>query len=787
VETRSALGSSPFHLRRAILACSASLLIPVNVLAQSGPAEGLRPGEVRVGIAFSITTTYEGDTQGQETRTAHGLFGVGGVFAAKLDAPAPGRRTLTEFRRVGQGVSGLMEDRWGYERTHEYGEGGSFAWHTKREESWSAGSIPLSTPGFFIDIDLDASTWTIADFEDEPSRWHSDFQQVAHYSGSFIQPDDDGQSTWRVSGNPADASIGIFGWVTLTGMNIAEAPSDYSIRKVRSPQPLYRQDGHLSGSAGGANPQAIDNYKMRWDMNWGIYENPSDLELQVTARGFETWRPESGTPPDSIEKKAGPALTLTAQVVRPEGPPPAVRIRKLRWSLNDTSRLPGYALNHPYSSTDKSPDLEISSDKATDEKQTLVHENLTTLKSTIRILPYDWGAWSTLRVEAELDDGRKLQGVYKGPNGSQTDILLPARDPDSKISRHWRKQNGARGADDSDEDVFPFYPGARRGDGLSLFEEYRGFYVGGTAGSAAPKPGHVSTSPLRRQVFVYDRRNDGDTKEALRRFSNASQLNVLFIRPEDGFIEESRIVNRNRGDGPSIGVQHAIGIRRESSILWRPSGAGGRPARSDVRIPNPSLFSAHAQKLRTKPELYHRAIAQELLHACGVPYAGTGDRRVTLTIQRGPDGGPLIRSDTGETLTLRDESGHDLGEDWLKDIDKAVQDVALRMRGSPYASSAIQAARTSESTRTHYVAKQGGQHSGPLGNIMRYTFADGYRVEGTRTIIMLPKGFVETVGRELSTTSQGDGYNAAGATPRRYGDSPNPPPAKSLVVSDQAP
>jgi len=767
----------------------ATIAVP-GVRAQGvGDAE-LQPDEVRVSLFFGLATTYDPATSERETTHGKGLISVSGNFAARLSAPAPGRRTLTNFRRLPDSLNGRLADEYHHDRTHEYGEGGWHVWRTSQDESWQAGNLPVSQPGFFLDIDLDASTWTMADFEDEPSRWFTELKRQESFWGNYVEPDDNGQAVWRVSADPSTSLVRINAWITQTGLDLITAPSPYSLRVLTTaPQPLQRQPNSFGGSLERNSPD-VAGFVAAWGMNWAVYNALPELELRVTAPEFETWRPRAGADLDAHGKNPGPPLVLTAQVLRPTGGSlESVRIRKMRWSLNDTSRLPGVAMNFPYGSQDTSPDLEIGNVRATDEKQNLIFENLTTLKSTISVLPYDWGGWSTLRVEAELDDGRKLQGIYKGPYGDQTDILLPARDPETKIARSWRKLMKATEADDADEDQVPPGKASALGDGFSLFEEYRGFYVSASVeGNRANRShrGHVSLHPLRHHVFVYDLRNDSNTQEGLRLFAEASGLTVYVIHPGDGFLNSSRVMNPNRGAGPTKGDQHAIGIQPGIGGLWRPTGGNGRPARSEIQLSSPITFANYTPQLLNRPDLYRRAIAQELLKACGVPLPGTGDKQLTLRIERLPGGGSKIVAE-GETVTLRDEAGRDLAEDWLADIDRFVEGVRLRLRSLPDAPSVIQAVRDQLAIRRYYVARTGGEHSGPLGNIMRYTIADGYRLGNTSTIILLPKGFHETVGLSLSTTSAGDGYNTPNVPPARYGSSTAPPSADTVVVNDHAP
>lgn len=84
-------------------------------------------------------------------------------------------------------------------------------------------------------------------------------------------------------------------------------------------------------------------------------------------------------------------------------------------------------------------------------------------------------------MEAELEDGRVLQGELKmGEEERVSDILIPKREKGSKVAFAWLQERGLSGvADGSDTDRQPVGKPGADGDGLTVYEEYRGFYVGG--------------------------------------------------------------------------------------------------------------------------------------------------------------------------------------------------------------------------------------------------------------------------------------------------------------------
>jgi hypothetical protein len=763
------------------------LSVATVVRGQGNPDSGLRTNEVEVQITFTMGSKTEAGvaesvSEGvQEVFAADSLMQVTGRFAAKVHTPSPGKRTIFLTRRLpGELVGSFTENRRN-EIIGEWSEGGFQPdAHTVRREEWKNSGVDLSPAQFELNLDLDESTWDSRDLFDAVDGWMREVIRGHQYVGSYYGPNSwDGKWSWQIL-RPSRPD-GIEGARTLLGLDWFKVPMSWELKS----------DGTgYSGKARTIHPLG-KIYEATLYLSWEVLAAPPEVELRVTSPKLREWRP-MGDPKGKNPRLRGPPLDLTAEVVSPSGADVStLRIRKLRWWLEDTSRLPGVAMNWPYASNDTSPDLEIGHPRATAEGQDLELTDVTTLRKTIPIIPYDFGGWSTLRVEAELDDGRKLQGKLKGQSGDETAIRLPARDENSKISTDWKRKVGA--VDLSDDSDLDFFPGVSHGDGFTLFEEYRGFYAVDLEKGPEAVPAYFSPDPLRHTVFIYDRIHDDHTRTGISHFRKASQAQAAVIRPEHGLLDESRVMNRNPGDAPSKGPQHAIGIRRSSG--WGPKSPGS-PGAAEVAVPTlEAIMQLHPTLARA--DLYDRAIAQYLLTACHVGRPGTGDKMVTLTVSREEDGGPVVEGD-GVRVTLRDEAtGHDLGEDWLQEVEREAAIARARARvayrGTPLAhvmeKDADKNAREVFGTKNRYVAVRGGEHSGPLGNIMRSAFAEAYRIENTDTIVVLPKPSGEKTGYQLTTTSEGDGYNEpTWDKPRtRYSSSQRPPSRSQFNVSDHTP
>ena len=247
-------------------------------------------------------------------------------------------------------------------------------------------------------------------------------------------------------------------------------------------------------------------WKMDLALKWTVRDKLPDVKLVLSTdknQEYLDWRP-------SVEpgKNTGRPLRLRAQLRSPAGEDLSrIRLEKVTWRLSDTSREPGIAMNFPVNGADSSFDLRLTGSATgtsqitflDNERQALEHRKPDGLFSVVGVIPYDWGGWSVLRVEAELQDGRVIQGELDAAlsaGGPPDEIRIPRSHPDSKISASWLEEKGALSqSDDEDSDEAPEGKPRVDGDGLSLYEEYRGFFVGGK---------HTSTDPRKKDLFIFN-------------------------------------------------------------------------------------------------------------------------------------------------------------------------------------------------------------------------------------------------------------------------------------------
>jgi hypothetical protein len=178
----------------------------------------------------------------------------------------------------------------------------------------------------------------------------------------------------------------------------------------------------------------------------------------------------------------------------------------------------------------------------------------------------DYGAFGILTAEAENCEALKPRESNAGCSQElgDNDVKIPRDDNDNDIAdsaRSWDNISQDKYGDDStapaneDKDNTPVTD-SYEGDGLTNYEEYRGFIIGKT------NMRHRRTNINKKDVFIYDKDN------LLTGFFSTSELIIHFIPGEDYFNGNStdqdsspdagtQVINCNRGHA-SGGEQHGL-------------------------------------------------------------------------------------------------------------------------------------------------------------------------------------------------------------------------------------
>jgi hypothetical protein len=533
-----------------------------------------------------------------------------------------------------------------------------------------------------------------------------------------------------------------------------------------------------------------------WTVSWN-FTPVLDADLVVTIPGYDTWRPTAGK---SETELVGDPLTVQAQLVQKSTGQPLVGVIPDKWSfsLMNFSNEPGVAMNWP-SVKDRvnpsppditfnkqinlaiNPNLTISNNDTLAEilnpSQTRSPQN-----AEVILIPFDWGGWATLNVTATEFDV-PIKGHLQLASGQNvTDILLPKRQPGSNIADIWKTQNNVPfstpDSDDSETDPDGL-PGCV-GDGLTLYEEYRGFMENGK---------HIEGDPHKKDFFIQNLIG-ADAEPGIFLFTELSRLNVHKDIQEDemdgyhpatgpdtkpGF--GTRLINFNHGQGAHEVDQHGVFILTcklmGGKTFLSVAGVHGRPGITNLICMqnrnflgffslNPS--ETHKGSITPQDALvqYDVGVAHELFHSAGVDHHGDGDLN-QLIFKLLPPSDP--RNTTGQAVfqlngqnvrILREKDNTDLAADmWQNMQDKYAyyQNVVANpskfdpvevMMGKIY----LKDYPWSDFYRTliPYVGSPHAEHSGDDRCVMRYFYANFYPSVYPR--VGLPVFYTATPGTE---------------------------------------
>ncbi len=543
-----------------------------------------------------------------------------------------------------------------------------------------------------------------------------------------------------------------------------------------------------------------------WD--YTVYLEPLSLEelrLEIDEPvGYADWRPE--TTPDCT---AGPPLVVTARVKNAKGGVPKTKVERFVWELVGTSREPGVALNYPVGADDRRFDLDLGADGAffelSNENQTMTRAVQEGHEDTVKVVPFDFGGWSTLQVTAIMADGRRVQGKLKGQ--ASPGLRVPKRAPGSHIADGWKSQHKG-GADNLDDEQVAGQDA--NGDGFSLYEEYRGWIVNRM---------HVGGDPDRKDFFVLNLIGaDADAGIAL--FEQVSQLRVHDRLRRSEMSQETRLMNGNRHRGAQVVKQHGVWIKAYPSKAALGNGGANTVMLKEKVAGRPGLVKSIGLLSRTDKDsdftkpfnlapqdlagAYDRAIAHELLHSVGVEHHGEGDYNfiVGYVSTRNPSnklGRPYYGRSLDTPVDLRTEDGEDVAQRDVAEYEafRKFNDLLMRERflndgadyikrngadynplfGTPeaYADYHMEILLVYCFMNIHgIVGVEGGEHSGAEDCLMRYYFAKFYESKQPATIgnkqYYLSAEGTERIGVSLCRDQTGTGVNDPGRSPQsRYG------------------
>jgi hypothetical protein len=351
---------------------------------------------------------------------------------------------------------------------------------------------------------------------------------------------------------------------------------------------------------------------------------------------------------DAFVPEPGKTLTFTARSARPA---------RFRFELerDGTSRFPGYATNANVDDAffatynlhrlrgqypNDGPDFVFYPSNFAETEwaridQTFVESGAAQHSVAATVTAMDYGAVGRLRAYVESADcGGTWQPVPAMVNGQRRDAIDIPLDADNNLIADALEPY--RGLDSgADDDAEPKGNGMA-GDGLTAFEEYRGFLTTTAPCPEAASIAHARTRPRQKDVFVHTL--DPEYMQALELFGWSSGLDAHGICESHYVNNATRVVNftlqhggLRRWAGHVISQevpQHGLWLINYQSESW-PTGivCTNESCTDDVTIGPPGLvYNVRIDKddfpettgARSRSLVKH--VVHELGHAVGIPH-----------------------------------------------------------------------------------------------------------------------------------------------------------------------
>jgi hypothetical protein len=372
---------------------------------------------------------------------------------------------------------------------------------------------------------------------------------------------------------------------------------------------------------------------MTWE--WSFVRS-RDAELIVTPQNYDAWMPE----PPVKAAKYGNILGINLKVQSRNGGKADEKVNYFKFSLKATSKQPGVTINMPIDKASEDPDLRFMESEGVE----LLDAGGQSVKlickdgesGSLGLVSFDGGGWTTLTVEAVLNDSTRLKGQLLKSGGEQ-DILIPKREASSKIASSWLKQYGSIG-DQSDEEALP--GNTNKGDGLTAYEEYRGVISKGL---------YKRLDPSKIELAVERKQSEENRFEGgFSLFAQATGIKIISFY--EGELEPKRMINKNH-DYAHVTDQHGMRIRDErlaegvsgenqpAKLLNKTPGLSEKVVidiEENKRIYRTNDTAGRSVGLRlpySQADLISNTIAHELGHGIHLDHHGNPSIKTGLTLR----------------------------------------------------------------------------------------------------------------------------------------------------------
>jgi hypothetical protein len=395
-------------------------------------------------------------------------------------------------------------------------------------------------------------------------------------------------------------------------------------------------------------------------------------------------------------------------------------------------------------------------------------------------------------------NGKTYQGHLKSEPAT-TNILLPKRQADSHIADTWKsKHNVPLSSPDSDDsEADPVGYAGCVGDGLTVYEEYRGFME---------NEKHIEGDISAKDFFIQNLIG-GNAGPGIAQFTELTGLVVHKDIKESemdgvtGTTLGDRLINFNHDQGAHVTDQHGVFVVTCSDVdggktyLKSQSGKSfhGRPGlteficmqgRNGPGTLNPTNQHRNSITASDAASQFDLGLAHELAHSVGVEHHGETDDGSHLFTLLGPDdprntkGVPAFLLD-GAVVSLLDEvtltDRASVMWDRLTEIlIKNCGSVAALYGPAAFSSACANVVNhgiMEYSNLTLYIGRAQAQHSGDDRCVMRYFFANAYPSKTDSSIYYVSQAGTEPIGNGLCISPTGTGINSSSHKPQsRYSD-----------------
>ncbi len=222
-----------------------------------------------------------------------------------------------------------------------------------------------------------------------------------------------------------------------------------------------------------------------------------ETEVTITVDDFEGWIPKGNL---DVPKEPGNSLKLHVTAHK-KGAPDTPRKVNLTLSLSEVSKERGICGNWPRNAAIEEGLRFVKEDFP--EKEGLLWKSRTQAatgepleKVDVQLRCFDFAAWATLRVDAKDEAGRPVKITIRGKETPDLDI--PMDEDRNRIADAW--ENAAAFGKPKAWDAEEVAGQTAKGDGIMLYEEYRGLVLPDGNGGRE----HRRLSPTHKEFFYLD-------------------------------------------------------------------------------------------------------------------------------------------------------------------------------------------------------------------------------------------------------------------------------------------